>query len=191
MTDTRPYADLTEALARLGAAEDPSEFHGLLCGALCVQEPSELDPVQLIDTQSRSTTAPDAAAEAVLGVLRDATVDALISSQMRFTPVLPDDGLPLATRVQALALWCQGFLYGLASRERIDFESCSEEAREIIRDLSQFTQAGLEAGDDEEIEEAAYAELVEYVRVGAQLLFIELNPNTRRADEPPGNPTLH
>lgn len=190
MSDILEYADLAQALSRLGAAEEPSEFHGLLCGALCVQDAAALDPLALIDPLSRSA-GEDAGAEAALERLSREAVEALSSGEMRFAPLLPADEIPLALRVQALALWCQGFLYGLASRERIDFSSCSEEAREIMRDLSQFTQASVEAGDDQELEENAYAELVEYVRVGAQLLFIELSPNGRPAGGADGKPTVH
>jgi uncharacterized protein YgfB (UPF0149 family) len=185
-----PYADLADALDKLGSPEEASEYHGTLCGVLCIQDASELNPVDLIDADLEEYR-PDADAEALLKRLGTQTLKALTSSEMNFAPLLPGDEVPLAARVQALTLWCQGFLYGLSSRKKIDMSVCSEELREIVHDLAQFTQAGLEAGDNEEIEENAYAELVEYIRVGAQLVFLELNPNTHRSGADPEHPTLH
>jgi uncharacterized protein YgfB (UPF0149 family) len=186
-----PYTELADALERLGSPEEASEYHGTLCGALCVQDAAEFNPVDLIDADLEEYR-PDATAEALLKHLGIRTLKALTSSDMNFAPLLPGDELPLATRVQALTLWCQGFLYGLSSRKKIDLANCSEELREIVHDLAQFTQAGLEAGDNEEIEETAYTELVEYIRVGAQLVFLELNPNTHRSGgNDPEHPTLH
>ena len=45
---------------------------------------------------------------------------------------------------------------------------------EIVRDLVEISRAGVDAEQDEESNESAYAELVEFVRVGVQLLFEEL-----------------
>lgn len=183
------YSELATVLDRLGSPEEPSEYHGTLCGALCVQDAAEIDPLLLVDADIEDFQ-PDAESERLLKQLGSQTLEALLSSELGFAPLLPSDELPLETRVQALVLWCQGFLYGLSSRRKIDLAACSEELREIVHDLAQFTQAGLEAGDNEEIEENAYTELVEYIRVGAQLVFLELNPNHPRGDDP-DKPTLH
>ena len=48
------------------------------------------------------------------------------------------------------------------------------EVGEIVRDFVEITRAGVDARQDEESNESAYAELVEFVRVGVQLLFEEL-----------------
>jgi uncharacterized protein YgfB (UPF0149 family) len=48
------------------------------------------------------------------------------------------------------------------------------EVGEIVRDLIEITRAGVDADQDEQANESAYAELVEFVRVGVQLLFEEL-----------------
>ena len=79
-------------------------------------------------------------------------------------------------RVDALSAWCGGFLYGISGHRRLNLKNLSDEARETLRDFTQFTQAGFDASGDPEAEERAFTELVEYVRVGAQLLFLELRP---------------
>ena len=190
MDDILPYADLAAALSRLGSPEEASEFHGTLCGVFCSQDAAEVDPLELLDMPTEDIR-NDEEAEALLQTLAAQTLESLLSSEMHFGPLLPDDDIPLDARVQALALWCQGFLYGMSSRRHVDLNAISEEAREIIGDLSQFTQAGLDAGDDQEIEESAYVELVEYIRVGAQLVFLELNPATHAPANDGAKPTLH
>ncbi len=64
----------------------------------------------------------------------------------------------------------------MASRPGLDLNRLTDEGREIVRDFTQFTHAVVGDEDDANLEETAYAELVEYVRVGAQLLFMELHP---------------
>ena len=66
----------------------------------------------------------------------------------------------------------------------------SIEAGEIIRDFTEITHVGVEADEENEENEVAFAEVVEFVRVGVQLLFVELAP--ARGEEPePGAASIH
>ncbi|MDR3416140.1 MAG: UPF0149 family protein [Nevskia sp.] len=167
------YEDLAGVLSSLGYADEASGYHGALCGALCRQKPEEIDPVELLDEEE---VQPDGAAVAELRRLCEQAVFALADMQTGFMPLLPEDDVSLAERARALGAWCEGFLYGLAGRIELELRECSDEVREIIKDFTQFTRASLESGDDLEVEEGAYAELVEYIRVGAQLIYMELHP---------------
>jgi uncharacterized protein len=186
MSSMLHYADLTGLLARLGYRDDASAYHGAVCGALCRQKPEEVDTVALLDEED---AAPDAQAQAELRQLCDEASFALADMQTGFTPLLPADEVNLAERARALGAWCEGFLYGLAGRIKLDLRECSDEVREIVKDFTQFTRASLDAGDDLEVEEGAYAELVEYIRVGAQLVYMELHPRPLAASAP--SKTLH
>lgn len=180
------YERLEQLLARIGAVEAAAEYHGALCGALCVKVPAEIDLLNLVETDGSAADAP------LRGELRkvcEQTLAALQDSEMAFAPLLPDDEVALVPRVRALASWCEGFLFGLASRPGLDLNRCSEEAQEIVRDFTAFTQAAVGEGDDPDIEETAYTELVEYVRVGAQLVFMELHP--RPTLDPSSSRQLH
>ena len=53
-----------------------------------------------------------------------------------------------------------------------------------------ITRAGVDSGQSDESNESAYAELVEFVRVGVQLVFEELEPLRDPPPAPPGTP-LH
>lgn len=183
MTEAPDYADLAAILKRAGYTEAPSNFHGTLCGALCVVPTEQVTLESLLEDASAASADFDAADRASLLRLRDESTEDLLSTDMLFEPLLPADPTPLRLRVEALAAWCSGFLYGLSSRRKLDLRSMSEEARESLRDFSQFTQAGFDASGDLETEEAAFTELVEYVRVGAQLLFLELRPRPTSVDD--------
>ena len=95
---------------------------------------------------------------------------------MAFTPLLPDDETDINLRAEALGRWCQGFLYGMAVRGLKKFTDLPADVREILEDFSQIGRAAHESGDDDEQVEAAFVDLVEYSRVGVQLVFDLLNP---------------
>lgn len=167
------YSDLATVLSSLGYRDDAAAFHGALCGALCRQKPEEIDPVALLDDEDIE---PGPQARAELRQVCEQTVSALADMQTGFMILVPDDDVGLGERARSLGAWCEGFLYGLAGRIKLDLRECTEEVREIVKDFTQFTRASLDAGDDLEVEEGAYAELVEYIRVGAQLVYMELHP---------------
>lgn len=182
------HEQLSEALARVGYIDAAAGFHGSLCGALCVAKPEEVPMLALLEPGDQPVPG-DTELRATLAALREQAVAALQDSEMVFTLLLPDDETALVPRVRALAAWCDGFLFGLASLAGLDLKKISEEGQEIIRDFTEFTQAAVGDEDDPNIEEAAYTELVEYVRVGAQLLYMEMHP--RPTLDPAQSSQLH
>lgn len=183
MTEAPDYDDLAALLRRAGYTEAPSNFHGALCGTLCVVPTEQVTVENLLEESGCAPAELDPIDRFALLRLRDECTADLLSTDMVFEPMLPVDANPLRLRVEALGAWCSGFLYGLSSRRKLDLRTLSEEARETLRDFSQFTQAGLDASGDLETEESAYVELVEYVRVGAQLLFLEMRPRPASVDD--------
>lgn len=189
MSAALQYTDLLSVLARAGDREEAAGFHGLVCGALCRQPPEAVDPQRLL-TERELTVDDETAAQ--LRRLRDETLESLGDAQTGFVPLLPDDAVALEERAQALGAWCEGFLHGLSAYVPLELKDCSEEVREIVSDFTQFTRAAIGSGDDLEVEEGAYAELVEYVRVGAQLAYMELHPRpAAAADAESYSKTLH
>ena len=115
--------------------------------------------------------------------------------QSEFEPLLPDDDESTAVRAAALGHWCEGFLHGLVSSAHGDAlkeQLSTDPLADIIKDMLQITRAMAEDEGDGEADEQAYAELVEYLRVTAQLTFEELVEFRRKpatgegADMPPG-----
>jgi len=171
------FTDAAQALAGANTTVALAEAHGCLCGAACAADDYPLARWldELFDESvAQSDAAELAAAKDVLQILHTETLRALRGNEMEFAPFLPDDDLPLAQRAEALAQWCQGFLYGYGSVGSERRPKLPTEAEEVLRDLSQIARAS--AGDTEptDEDEADYAEIVEYVRVSVQLLFDEL-----------------
>ena len=183
------FDELDQLLQRLGYTEPSSHFHGALCGALCRVGPGTLNLSELLGETAKSQAELDDADRETLNQLGAQCAHGLTSDELGFAPLLPDDGNALPRRVEALAAWCGGFLFGLSSRHPLDRDALSGEAQEAIDDLSEFTRAGFDPRAELEGEETAYAELVEYVRVAAQLLFYELNSQRPASDPEPL--TLH
>src|SRR5436853_250990 len=126
MTEMLRYDDLAHALSQLGYAQDAAEYHGALCGALCVKEAAEIDPLEVVERAGRGADG-EQAAERALKDLRFEAAESFSGTEMRFVPLLPDDEEELVHRVEALTRWCEGFLYGLASGQPLNMSQCSPE----------------------------------------------------------------
>ena len=183
------YDEFEHVLREARALPEPAEAHGTLAGALCSSRDYGL--IECLH-EILPDDSPDEAAlkSSVLQNVYDSMVRTLAGNEADFAPLLPDDETPLSERANALSLWCQGFLYGLGSGPASDPAKVSTEAGEIIRDFTEITHVGVEADEQNEENEIAFAEVVEFVRVGVQLLFVELAP--ARGEEPaPGAASLH
>jgi uncharacterized protein YgfB (UPF0149 family) len=180
------YARIERTLTASHALADPAEAHGTLAGALCA-----LGPYRLEDwlAEILPDTAASAPAEPAHASLDSATVAALSGRQLEFDRLIPDDDQPIEERTRALTAWCTGVLYGLGSNGAADPARLPGDLGEILRDLTEITHAGVDTRDSLEANENALAELIEFVRVGVQLVFDELEPLRERGETPP--PVLH
>jgi yecA family protein len=178
MEEKVTFDELDGALRRCGANWDAAQSHGLLTGRLATGGvPAAPDWLLQVLDGTDASNALRAECQRMLDSLYQSTYWQLSDRLSQFEPVLPDDENDLGLRTEALGHWCEGFLHGLvaaghsdALRDRLAAEPVSD----IIRDLLQITRAGLDEESDEEDNESAYVELVEYVRVAAQLCYEEL-----------------
>jgi len=178
MEQTIHHDELDNALRRCGSTWDAAQTHGLLSGRLAIAGgESGFDWLtQILDgTEAGDPTRNEC--EVLLSALFETTYRQLSERQSEFEPLLPDDGDSTAIRVAALAHWCEGFLHGLVSsqhgealKERLSAEPLSD----IIKDMLQITRACVEDEIDSQTDEESYTELVEYLRVAAQLTYEEL-----------------
>jgi hypothetical protein len=165
------YRQVQSLLTQERSLADAAEAHGTLSGCLCAAAGYRCED-WLREILPEGRAAP--AAAAALQELYAATAAALLQPDMEFDLLLPADDELLNERTEALAQWCQGFLYGLGAGAIPDASELPGEVGEIVRDLLEISHAGAGPEQDEEANESAYAELVEFVRVGVQLLFEEL-----------------
>ena len=178
------YEEIEQAL---GGAATPAEIHGTLVGLLSAAA-DDLPDSWIANTLADATegaSIPAPADRDALAGLYVATVGAMTGDEMAFSPLLPGDNEPLEARTEAIAGWCQGYLYGLAVRGLKQFDDLPGDVREILADMAQIAQAGHDDDGDADGAERAFAELVEYVRVGAQLIYDQLMPPVRSDNTEP------
>jgi uncharacterized protein len=183
------YDEFERVLREARALPEPAEAHGNLAGALCSSRDYGLIE-WLHEILPEDSPDQEALQSSVLQNVYDSMVRSLGGVDTDFQPLLPDDETPLSRRAEALSSWCQGFLYGLGSGSTADPSRVSTEAGEIIRDLTEITHVGVDPGEENEENENAFAEVVEFVRVGVQLLFVELAP-ARGEEDGPGATSVH
>jgi len=183
MLSSVAFDDVARALAAGCSTVHAAEAHGCLCGALCARRTYSL--AEWLDDilPDAGPGAPGAEDRAALADLHEATARFLAAPDMEFEPLLPDDDVDLDVRVEALGAWCQGFLYGFGAAGTAPKEQVPEEVAEVISDLAGISRAGEVGSQNSEVEEEAYAELVEYLRAAVQLVHDDLAG--LRAGQPP------
>lgn len=180
--------DFTRMLTKSGAEVSPKEGHGMLAGLLCGRPDAVAEVwIRLLYTESLAES--DASAlqlsvpdelNLILEALYQSTSVQLVSGDFDFKLLLPDDDQPLAARAYALAEWSRGFLFGFGVSDQRSYDTLPDDVSEMLRDYSDIAQlehqdAGAEDEDGGEDEERAYFELVEYVRLGAMMIYQTLN----------------
>jgi uncharacterized protein YgfB (UPF0149 family) len=182
------YEDFARVLRESHALPEPPEAHGTLAGALCSSGEYGLTDWLREILPDEESEVPALQSDVLQGAY-NTMVRTLVGHDSDFAPLLPDDDEPIGERTEALSQWVQGFLYGLGSGVTGDPARVSPEAGEIVRDFIEIAH-GVEAEDDSEESEMAFAEVVEFVRVGVQLLFVELAP-ARGQEAAPGAASIH
>lgn len=157
-------------LLALAAEPEPAhvaETHAVVIGLLCARPDQDaealaghLAALQVGDWSSKQILDQ-------LGPALDTLRNELDSPEMRFQPLLPSEDRPLAERTRCLAHWCSGFLTGFGAGQPT---IRSDDAREALQMVEQIARAVTDDSADQESEESAYVELVEFVRVAVLLL---------------------
>ena len=166
------YRKLSETLGRLQVGIHASDLHGSLTGYLCAGGKSTAE--EWIDALGFDLDG--ARGDEVFAQLYRMCRQQLDDAELGFEPLLPGDEVALSVRAEALVDWCRGFLggVGLAGSGRLG-DGMSADAREIVQDFGNIAAANFDYTGGEE-DEAALAEVLEFVRVGVLLLCAELDP---------------
>lgn len=98
------------------------------------------------------------------------------SPDLDFALLLPDDDDALRDRVASLGSWCGGFLSGLGLGGVKEQSQLPDEVSELIDDFAQITRVDFDLDTPDEEEQAAFEEVVEYVRIGVLFVYEELQP---------------
>jgi len=175
--DTCSYDELDEKLRSADADSGAAEAHGLLSGTL-VAGGKVAPAVWLEHLLGEGNTLSAAASDCsdMLAALQHDVLRRFNDEAFGFELLLPVDDAPLSLRTEALGQWCGGFLYGLAMGGIREDAEMPDNVGEVMKDFYEISHArfAYEATDDED--EAAYMEIVEYVRMSVLLLHEELRP---------------
>lgn len=176
-------AELEELLYRADATMGAADAHGALCGMICAQGTIELSEWvdHVIGEQEQGNELLHDVVHK-LSELHHSTLEMMNDATANFKLLLMDDDDPLSERVEALAAWCQGFIYGLAAGGIQEGSELPEDTAELLKDMIEISRAGHDVDDagveesDDNDDEEAYMEIEEYVRMGVLLIYEELQP---------------
>jgi len=163
------YAELSRALSKTTLKLHPSQVHGLICGVLTGNLSGNPVWEELV-TGDKET----GASHELLQSLYDSSAKQLDEFLFELQLLMPSEKEPLPERAEALTLWCQGFLTGLkvANVQIINREP--GDVTEAINDMIEVAKMNYEEVVASEEDEAAYVELVEYVRMAVILIYQDL-----------------
>jgi yecA family protein len=172
------YYALDDALARAQTSMDPSDCHGLLAGLICAA--GFADPrlwmAEVFDDYDPKDK-PQADVYRLVQALYEDVLARMNSPELDFALLLPDDDDALRDRVASLGGWCGGFLSGLGLGGVKEQSQLPEEVSELIDDFAQITRVDFDLDSPDEEEQAAFEEVVEYVRIGVLFVNEELQPS--------------
>ena len=170
------YSDLEKLRISASLTTNTAEYHGLISSRLCfgIDNFEDLTSEDSSDDKSVTSIQIREFNDAFLKMIEEVK-DQFKKGGFNFELFLPSDSEPIEYRALGLASWCQGFIdgYGMSIVElSIEIDSLGDgEASEIIEDFAQISTLDSNSISDEQDEEIAFMELIEYVRVSVQLLY--------------------
>ncbi len=186
------YESFEESLADADCEINAAEFQGILAGMISAGLTAENQKwlPTLLEVANQGNPLPEVA----LGQLKSLFEQSLLAFEQQdlLAPLLlPGDDYPLVDRLEALSLWCQGYLLGFGLQ--LGKQSAeNKEVAESLNDISQISQLEV-AADDSEDSQSALLTVVEHIKVAVKVIYLEMvvkNQRTKSANLT-GNQTLH
>lgn len=168
-----------------GILISPAETHGVVLGMMSVKpQVIQADEVLVTIMQLNEEEKVDDEKSFLqfLAVMVEQVREMLFSQGFDVQLLLPQDDNNLEDQTLALSYWCRGYVFGLVAAGLQDFKTLPKDAAEIIQDILQISEINTDLDEQGNEEEKAFFELEQFVRVGVQLVFEELNPPTAPAD---------
>ncbi len=186
------YESFEESLAEADCELSASEFQGILSGMISAGADGSNHQwlVTLLEVANDANSLPSEA--------RDQLIELFKQSQLAFTQqdalapiLLPSDEYPLVDRLEALSLWCQGFLLGFGlqfGNQATD----NKEVAESLQDISEISQLEIE-GDESEESQSALLTVTEHIKVAVKVIYLEIvfKQQNQAKSSQTGNQTVH
>lgn len=166
------YDEVNTELGAVHAGMRASECHGFLCGYYCSSNTLTADSWRehLLAGIDDAIDVDDCFA--ILEQLANQVKGEILSEEISFELLLPDDQSAISDRSSALAEWCAGFASGLGIGGMGEKPPLNEECDEFVKDVISISRMETAIEEGEEAETALF-EIVEYIRVGTIMLHQE------------------
>lgn len=180
------YQQLAAQLANQGILISPAETHGVVLGMMSVK-PQDLQADEVLATIMQLNEEEEIDDEKsflqFLAAMVEQAREMLFSQGFDVQLLLPQDDNNLEDQAVALSHWCRGYVFGLVAAGLQDFKTLPKDAAEIIQDVLHISEMSADLDEQGNEEEKAFFEIEQFVRVGVQLVFEELNPAAALADD--------
>ena len=178
------YDEVNAELGAVHAGMRASECHGFLCGQFCSSNSLTAESWQehLLGGIDESVLVDDCLA--ILEKLANQVKVEILSEDISFDLLLPEDTAVIGDRANALAEWCAGFATGLGIGGMAEKEKLNPDCDEFVKDIVSISRMETEMEESEE-SEAALFEIIEYIRVGTIMLHQEWHQIDINSDERP------
>lgn len=165
------YQTCATTLSNNNIAVTPAELHGLLTGVLCAGIDAKSDWLTLLYDYTNEGQAWASNAKTLAESLFSQTNNALNGELMDFVLLQPKSDAPLNDQAEALSEWVNGFLagFGIAGASK----TSSVDSKEILEDLAQIAQLGVDEDEDEDEQLDLLIEVTEHVRICILSLYAD------------------
>lgn len=176
--DCALYTDIKNTLWSSQVVRSPSEIHGELTASICLGTQADdivdwacdaLEIDQDLEEYSHQQLEP-------LEKLYNLTVSQLKNMEFDFQLLLPDEEEEgISESLRELKNWCTGFMNEMESDEnaQASLEKLSQESGDVISRFREVIEVDEDVANTEE-NLAAFVELVEFIRMGVLLIYMEL-----------------
>ena len=172
------WDSLSALLESYHSAYGLSEIQGLCLGVICTGRHKDIGYWQ-IQLEKTLLDDPDILVNALpqegvdwLKKLLTHCFQALTHPHFELDLCLPDDTVPIETRLQAVSDWCKGFIFGLGLGGPDVSIWSQPNIKEALEDIAQIQKIDTQPAENQESEKD-YIELVEYLKIATFVIFEE------------------
>ncbi len=179
------YIEFSRILQKTLPNSNASQIHGLLCGNICAASGHISDILDILPQVKKSKKV-----RTIVQEIYETSYHQISEFSFEFSLILPTDEADINARAESLGLWCQGFLSGLNQVITLKEMKFSHDVKEALTDMTEIAKVNFGDIVDDDEDETAYFELVEYVRLSVLMIFHELKTEKLDNDDE-ANPSLH
>jgi uncharacterized protein len=170
---TEWYESFEESLADADCEINAAEFQGILAGMISagLNNNDKQWYNTILEVANQGNQLPEAASLQLRSLFEESQ-SAFKNEEMLAPILLPGDDYPLVDRLEALSLWCQGYLLGFGLQLGSQ-PADNKEVLESLQDISEISQLEV-SSDDSEDSQAAFLTVVEHIKVAVKVIYLEM-----------------